>query len=195
METQRDEIGMIGLGVMGRNLLLNMADHGFSVAGYDKDPGQVEALRKESAGNATSTARPNIKEFIGLLRRPRAVMMLVPAGPPVDSVIEDLLPHLEKGDLIIDAGNSYFKDTNLRARNLAANRHSIPRRGRVGRRGGRAPRPEHHARRDRKRPTSASARCLKPSRPRSTASRAWPSSAPDRPAISSRWSTTASNTR
>jgi 6-phosphogluconate dehydrogenase len=60
----------------------------------------------------------NIKEFVGLLRKPRAVMMLVPAGPPVDSVINDLLPHFEKGDLIIDAGNSYFKDTNLRARNL-----------------------------------------------------------------------------
>jgi 6-phosphogluconate dehydrogenase len=61
-----------------------------------------------------------VKDFIGLLSRPRAVMMLVPAGPPVDSVIGDLLPLLEKGDLIIDAGNSYFKDTNLRARNLTA---------------------------------------------------------------------------
>ena len=118
METGRHEIGMIGLGVMGRNMLLNMADHGFPVAGYDKDPGKVEALQKESAGNDIH-AVANIKDFIGLLRRPRAVMMLVPAGPPVDSVIGDLLPHLEKGDLIIDAGNSYFKDTNLRARNLA----------------------------------------------------------------------------
>ena len=113
----RHEIGMIGLGVMGRNMLLNMADHGFPVAGYDKDPGKVEALQKESAGNDIH-AVANIRDFIGLLRRPRAIMMLVPAGPPVDSVIGDLLPHLEKGDLIIDAGNSYFKDTNLRARNL-----------------------------------------------------------------------------
>jgi len=118
METQRHEIGMIGLGVMGRNMLLNMADHGFPVAGYDKDSSKVEALRKESAGNDIHAAA-NIEDFIGLLRAPRAVMMLVPAGPPVDSVIGDLLPHLEKGDLIIDAGNSYFKDTNLRARNLA----------------------------------------------------------------------------
>jgi len=126
METQRHEIGMIGLGVMGRNMLLNMADHGFPVAGYDKDPGKVEALLKESAGSDThGTANEihgaaNIGDFIGLLRRPRAVIMLVPAGPPVDSVIGDLLPHLEKDDLIIDAGNSYFKDTNLRARNLTA---------------------------------------------------------------------------
>src|ERR1017187_10446360 len=108
MQTQRHEIGMIGLGVMGRNMLLNMADHGFPVAGYDKDPGKVEALRTESAGDNVHSAA-NIKDFIGLLRWPRAVMMLVPAGPPVDSVIGDLLPHLEKGDLIIDAGNSYFK--------------------------------------------------------------------------------------
>jgi 6-phosphogluconate dehydrogenase len=120
METQRHEIGMIGLGVMGRNMLLNMAEHGFPVAGYDKDPSKVEALQKESTENNIHGAA-NIKDFIRLLRGPRAVMMLVPAGPPVDSVIGDLLPHLEKGDLIIDAGNSYFKDTNLRARNLTEN--------------------------------------------------------------------------
>ncbi len=116
---QQYEIGMVGLGVMGRNLLLNMADHGFSTAGYDKDAAKVAALRQES-GDRPVRGATDVAEFIGLLRRPRAVMMLVPAGPPVDSVIKDLLPHLEKGDLIIDAGNSYFKDTDLRARNLTA---------------------------------------------------------------------------
>ena len=115
---QRYEIGMVGLGVMGRNLLLNMADHGFSVAGYDKDAGQVEALRREAEERDVRGAA-NIKEFVALLRRPRAVMMLVPAGAPVDSVIKDLLPHLDRGDLIIDGGNSYFKDTNLRGETLA----------------------------------------------------------------------------
>ena len=119
METMDKEIGMVGLGVMGRNLLLNMADEGFPVAGYDKDPNKVESLQKESQGKDIH-AVANIKDFIGMLRVPRAIMLLVPAGPIVDSVIADLLPHLEKGDLIIDAGNSYFKDTNLRARNLAA---------------------------------------------------------------------------
>jgi 6-phosphogluconate dehydrogenase len=109
---------MVGLGVMGRNMLLNMADHGFAVAGYDKDTAKVEALRKESAGSKVRSA-DDIQDFIALLRPPRAVMMLVPAGPPVDSVIADLLPHLATGDLIIDAGNSYFKDTIVRARNLA----------------------------------------------------------------------------
>ena len=113
------EIGMVGLGVMGRNLLLNMADHGFSVAGYDKDPTKVEALRQE-AENREIRGASDIKEFIGLLRQPRAVMMLVPAGAPVDSVIKELLLYLQPGDLIIDGGNSYFKDTDVRARNLEA---------------------------------------------------------------------------
>jgi 6-phosphogluconate dehydrogenase len=118
MKPQQYEIGMVGLGVMGRNLVLNMADHGFPVAGYDKDAAKVEALRKESAECKVSGAA-NIVDFIALLRKPRAIMMLVPAGAPVDSVINDLLPHLDKGDLIIDAGNSYFKDTDVRARTLA----------------------------------------------------------------------------
>ncbi|HUX21169.1 MAG TPA: NADP-dependent phosphogluconate dehydrogenase [Spirochaetia bacterium] len=116
---QQYEIGMVGLGVMGRNLLLNMADQGFRVAGYDKDQTKVEALRKESAeGNVHGAA--NITDFIALLRKPRAIMMLVPAGAPVDSVVRDLSSHLDTGDLIIDAGNSYFKDTDVRVRDLMA---------------------------------------------------------------------------
>src|ERR1035437_7965013 len=119
MKAKQLEIGMVGLGVMGRNLLLNMADHGHSVAGYDKDSTKVAALCQE-AENRDIRGAADIKEFIALLRKPRAIMMLVPAGAPVDSVIKDLLPQLDKGDLIIDAGNSYFKDTDLRARNLGA---------------------------------------------------------------------------
>jgi len=111
------EIGMIGLGVMGRNFLLNIADHGFPVAGYDKDGSKVDTLRQESK-NRDIQVVDNINEFIALLRKPRAIMMLVPAGAPVDSVIKDLTEHLQPGDLIIDAGNSYFKDTNLRAHKL-----------------------------------------------------------------------------
>jgi len=116
---QTHELGMVGLGVMGRNLVLNMADHGCTVAGYDKDQSKVEALRK-GAPAGTVSAAVNLKDFIALLRKPRAIMMLVPAGAPVDSVISDLLPHLDKGDLIIDAGNSHFIDTDVRARDLAA---------------------------------------------------------------------------
>jgi 6-phosphogluconate dehydrogenase len=112
------DIGMVGLGVMGRNLVLNMADHGYSVAGFDKDESKVQALQAE-AGDRDVRGAGTIEEFIGLLRTPRAVMMLVPAGPPVDSVIRDVLVYLEKGDLIIDGGNSHFPDTDLRARALA----------------------------------------------------------------------------
>jgi 6-phosphogluconate dehydrogenase len=118
MSQQTYEIGMVGLGVMGRNFLLNLADHGYAVAGYDQDAGKVDALRAQ-AGERKIFAADTKTEFINSLRQPRAVMMLVPAGAPVDSVIKDLLPHLEKGDLIIDGGNSYFKDTNLRQKVLA----------------------------------------------------------------------------
>jgi 6-phosphogluconate dehydrogenase len=111
------EIGMVGLGVMGRNLLLNMADHGFRVAGYDRDKDKVQSLQKESKEHTVHGAT-NISAFISLLRKPRAIMMLVPAGAPVDNVINDLLPHLEAGDLIIDAGNSHFTDTDRREKSL-----------------------------------------------------------------------------
>src|SRR5437870_626719 len=103
MKTQSYEIGMVGLGVMGRNLLLNMADHGHSVTGYDKDTNKIEALRKEAEGRDICAAT-SLKEFVGLLRVPRAAMLLVPAGAPVDAVIHDLLPYLVRGDLIIDGG-------------------------------------------------------------------------------------------
>ena len=118
MKTQQYEIGMVGLGVMGRNLLMNMADHGRSVAGYDKDSSKIDALRKE-AEHRDIRGATSVKEFVGLLRVPRAVMMLVPAGPPVDAVIRDLLPCLERGDLIIDGGNSHFSDMELRTKTLA----------------------------------------------------------------------------
>jgi 6-phosphogluconate dehydrogenase len=117
MSSRSHEIGMVGLGVMGRNMLLNLADHGCVAAGYDNDPRKVEALRKEGEGKDVD-GFTDIKEFVGALGVPRTIMMLVPAGPPVDSVIAELRPHLEKGDLMIDAGNSYFKDTNLRAHHL-----------------------------------------------------------------------------
>ncbi|MFZ2095341.1 MAG: NADP-dependent phosphogluconate dehydrogenase [Anaerolineales bacterium] len=117
MTEQKSRIGMVGLGVMGRNLLLNMAEHGFSVAGYDKDPQKVALLHSEAEKLPVQSA-DDVKSFVDLLQTPRAIMLLVPAGPIVDNVIHDLLPHLEKDDLIIDAGNSHFTDTDLREKAL-----------------------------------------------------------------------------
>lgn len=109
------DIGMIGLGVMGRNLVLNMTDHGYTVAGFDTDQNKVNCLLSESNHAYGSN---NIEGFLKLLKKPRSIMLLVPAGAPVDTVIQELLPHLEKGDLIIDAGNSHFTDTNARTQYL-----------------------------------------------------------------------------
>jgi 6-phosphogluconate dehydrogenase len=110
-------IGIIGLGVMGNNLMLNIADHGFSVAGYDYDQDKVENLRKEPDKREIFYTS-HLNEFIGCLSQPRSIILLVPAGAPVDSVIESLSPHLDNNDLIVDLGNSYFKDTDLRTRRL-----------------------------------------------------------------------------
>jgi 6-phosphogluconate dehydrogenase len=113
------DIGMVGLGVMGRNLLLNMADHGFGVAGLDTDSAKVAALKTEGAGKKVE-ATTDAKAFTSLLKSPRAIILLVPAGRAVDAVINELVPILNKGDLIIDAGNSQFKDTDRRAKELQA---------------------------------------------------------------------------
>jgi 6-phosphogluconate dehydrogenase len=112
------KIGMIGLGVMGRNLLLNIADHGFPAAGFDLDAKKVEDLQKQAEGRQVH-ATTQLTEFLALLERPRVIMMLVPAGAPVDAVIRDILPKIDKGDILIDGGNSFFKDTNLREKTLA----------------------------------------------------------------------------
>ncbi len=113
------EIGVVGLGVMGRNFLLNVSGHGYPVAGYDKDPAKVDDLRRE-AGGGSARGASDIGEFVSLLRAPRAIVLLVPAGPVVDAVIGDLLGHLTLGDVIVDAGNSYFGDTDRRAGDLAS---------------------------------------------------------------------------
>jgi 6-phosphogluconate dehydrogenase len=109
--------GMIGLGTMGRNLLLNMGDHGFKVAGHDKDEKKIALLSTESS-KANVKGFSSVTDFIDSLQTPRAIMMLVPAGKIVDNVIEELIPLLNKGDLIIDGGNSHFTDTNRRVEYL-----------------------------------------------------------------------------
>src|ERR1700744_5770235 len=111
--------GMIGLGTMGRSLLLNMADHGYAVAGHDKDASKVASLNEEGKDKDVK-GFGDVKEFIQSLTTPRAIMMLVPAGKIVDSVIEELTPLLDKGDILVDGGNSHFTDTNRRVEELEA---------------------------------------------------------------------------
>jgi 6-phosphogluconate dehydrogenase len=114
---QKAQFGMIGLGTMGRNLLLNIADHGIAASGYDRNPEQHKRLLEEGAGKQVQ-ACSSIKEFIDSLELPRRVMMLVPAGKITDAVIDEVTPYLQAGDILIDGGNSHFTDTDRRIEKL-----------------------------------------------------------------------------
>jgi 6-phosphogluconate dehydrogenase len=113
------DIGLIGLGVMGRNFAYNIADHDYSVAGYDRDPQKLRDFGQNVSSRKKVRPGSSLKQFVGLLRRPRAVVLLVPAGDAVDAVIGELLRHLEPGDLLVDSGNSRFTDTDRRIDTLA----------------------------------------------------------------------------
>jgi 6-phosphogluconate dehydrogenase len=115
---EKYKLGMIGLGTMGRNLLLNMADHGFPVAGFDKDLDKLKLLETEGKGKPVKGFSA-ITDFVDSLHSPRAIILLVPAGRAVDAVIEELQPLLNRGDIIIDSGNSHFTDTTLRGKKLS----------------------------------------------------------------------------
>lgn len=119
MAAQQFDFGMIGLGVMGRNLLLNMADHGFKVIGFDKDEQKTTAFEKAASSGTTVKGVSNLKAMTDGLSLPRRIMMLVPAGKPVDDVIESLLPLVQPGDIIIDGGNSHYTDTLRRVQYLS----------------------------------------------------------------------------
>ncbi|MCL4116363.1 UNVERIFIED_CONTAM: hypothetical protein GTU68_026964 [Idotea baltica] len=113
MSKAQYDFGMIGLGVMGRNFILNVADNGFSAIGLDTSKEKAQALNDESEGkNAEGTT--DIMTFVSALKSPRKIMLLVPAGKVVDVVIEDLLKYVDEGDIIIDGGNSFFEDTDRR---------------------------------------------------------------------------------
>jgi len=114
MQENTRDFGLIGLGVMGRNFILNVADNGFSAFGYDLDPEKVQALREEGGDSAKIDASDKLETFVNALSKPRKIMLLVPAGKIVDSVINSLLPFLDKDDIIIDGGNSFFTDTDRR---------------------------------------------------------------------------------
>jgi 6-phosphogluconate dehydrogenase len=117
MEAQGD-IALIGLAVMGQNLILNMDDHGFTVVAYNRTVSKVdEFLAREAKGTKVIGAH-SLEEMVKQLKRPRRVMLMVRAGTPVDEFIERLMPHLEPGDIIIDGGNSLFEDTSRRAKHV-----------------------------------------------------------------------------
>ena len=112
------DIGLIGLGVMGSNFALNVADHGFSVAGYNRKEDKIRQLSEIKSAHHKIETTQDIRSLCQMVRTPRAILLLVPSGPPVDAVIESLVPHMEAGDLIIDSGNSHFTDTDRRSKSL-----------------------------------------------------------------------------
>jgi 6-phosphogluconate dehydrogenase len=118
MENTMYDFGMIGLGVMGSNFLLNMADKGFKVIGFDLDAAKGAKLEKEATPGTTVRGVSTLEEMVKQLDKPRRIMMLVPAGKPVDAVIENLLPFIEKDDVVIDGGNSHYVDTLKRVKYL-----------------------------------------------------------------------------
>ncbi len=116
---QKASVGMIGLGVMGHMLALNMERHGFPVAGFDIDADKVKAFEASASGKQL-IACLTLSAFLGALESPRRIMIMVPAGAAVDSAIASLRPLLRRGDLLVDGGNSYFQDTERRAKDLEA---------------------------------------------------------------------------
>jgi 6-phosphogluconate dehydrogenase len=119
MSTQgKSDFGVIGLAVMGRNLALNINDHGFSVAAWNLEQPMTEKFLSDNPGR-TLTGTKSLAELVGALEKPRRILMMIMAGKPVDSVLEQLKPILEKGDIVIDGGNTHFEETRRREADLS----------------------------------------------------------------------------
>lgn len=116
---KKQQIGVIGLAVMGRNLALNIADHGFSVSVYNRSSGKTNELLKEAEGK-NITGLYTLEDFVQSLETPRKIILMVKAGDAVDETINRLLPLISQGDLIMDGGNSFYQDTIRRSRELEA---------------------------------------------------------------------------
>jgi 6-phosphogluconate dehydrogenase len=118
LDMAKQQIGVVGLAVMGKNLALNIESRGFTVSVYNRSSEKTEEFLKEAEGkNVVGTY--SIEEFVQSLEKPRKILLMVKAGTPTDATIQSLLPHLEKGDILIDGGNTYYKDTQRRNRELA----------------------------------------------------------------------------
>ena len=120
MNESKNDIGIVGLAVMGRSLVLNMADHGFAVAAFNRTFSVTQEFAAELGPGQRVEPCYSLEQFVGSLRKPRRVMIMVKAGRPVDAVISELEGLLEPGDVLIDGGNSHFKDTERREQHLAA---------------------------------------------------------------------------
>ncbi|MDD4153107.1 MAG: NAD(P)-binding domain-containing protein, partial [bacterium] len=112
------DIGLIGLAVMGENLVLNMESKGYTVAVYNRTLQKVDAFLAGNAKGKKIIGTHSVQELVASLKKPRKVMLMVKAGAPVDDFINMIIPYLDKGDIIIDGGNSFFKDTIRRTKEL-----------------------------------------------------------------------------
>src|SRR5688572_14516177 len=113
------QFGMIGLGVMGQNLALNIEEHGTSLAVWNLEGEWTNRFVEENRGKKF-VATKSLEELVSAVERPRRIMMMIKAGKPVDQTIDSIIPFLEPGDILIDGGNSWFKDTQARAARLEA---------------------------------------------------------------------------
>ena len=118
MSTNQCDIGLIGLAVMGENLVLNMESKGFTVAVFNRTWEVTEKFAAERAKGKNIQPTRTVEDLLGALKKPRKVMMMIKAGKPVDMVIGEVAPLLEKGDVLIDGGNSLFTDTQRRCKDL-----------------------------------------------------------------------------
>ena len=110
----QSQIGLTGLAVMGANLARNIARNGYSIAVHNRTPAKTRDFVSEFGGEGAITGTESIEDFVAALERPRKIIIMVKAGGPVDAVIDELAPHLDEGDIVIDAGNSHFEDTRRR---------------------------------------------------------------------------------
>ena len=143
--TATADIGLIGLAVMGENLVLNMESRGNTVAVYNRTHARVDDFLAGRAKGKRIVGCHSVKELVAALKRPRKVMMMVKAGPAVDQVIEEVAPLLEPGDILIDGGNTHYPDTTRRTKALEGERSPFHRHRRFRRRGRGAARPIDHA--------------------------------------------------
>ena len=149
METKAD-IGLVGLAVMGQNLVLNMNDHGYTVAVFNRTVSKVDEFLSGAARGTRVLGAHSLDELVRMLKRPRRVMLMVKAGGPVDDFIRQLLEHLEPGDIIIDGGNSNYEDTRRRVSQVESKGLLYIGTGVSGGEEGARRGPVHHARRIRR---------------------------------------------